>query len=307
MRSDSGIIRMLCGKGYLFMDIAVMSDIHSNHVAFERCISYALERGIRTFFFLGDYVGDLAYPQKTLDILYHMRDEYKCFFVKGNREDYLLDYRDGGERGWKEEDSTTGCLFYIYHQMRERDMEFFRSLPPVLRLSSGDFSENIPPLTICHGSPQRVNEKLLPDAERTFEIMRGETNPLILCGHTHIQGKIAHGGRTVLNAGSIGIPLHSEAKSQFMILHGSAAGYEEEFISLSYDTKKAAQELSDSGLSQRAPSWCRVTVRLLQDGEISHGEVLARAMALCRQETGSCKWPEIPEKYWERAAEEMGL
>ena len=52
------------------MDIAVMSDIHSNHVAFERCLSYALVRKIGVFFFLGDYVGDMAYPQKTMDLLY---------------------------------------------------------------------------------------------------------------------------------------------------------------------------------------------------------------------------------------------
>ena len=75
------------------MDIAVMSDIHSNHVAFERCLSYALVRKIGVFFFLGDYVGDMAYPQKTMDLLYEMEKQYQCFFVRGNREDYLLDYQ----------------------------------------------------------------------------------------------------------------------------------------------------------------------------------------------------------------------
>ncbi len=289
------------------MDIAVMSDIHSNHVAFERCLSYALARKIGVFFFLGDYVGDMAYPQKTMDLLYEMEKQYQCFFVRGNREDYLLDYQKGGEKGWKEKDSTTGGLLYTYRQMREKDMEFFQNLPPVRRLSSEDFSEKMPPLTICHGSPRQVKEKLLPDAERTFEIMREEVNSLILCGHTHIQGKIRHEGRTVLNAGSIGVPLGSGAKPQFLILHGSAKGYEEEFISLSYDTEKVARELSESGLVDQAPFWCRVTQKLLQDGEIPHGTVLERAMALCRQETGSCRWPDIPERYWERAAEEMGL
>ena len=83
------------------MDIAVMSDIHSNHVAFERCLSYALARKIGVFFFLGDYVGDMAYPQKTMDLLYEMEKQYQCFFVRGNREDYLLDYQKGGEKGWK--------------------------------------------------------------------------------------------------------------------------------------------------------------------------------------------------------------
>lgn len=40
----------------------------------------------------------------------------------------------------------------------------------------------------------------------------------ILCGHTHIQGRIEHNGKKVLNAGSVGFSLHSNGKAQFMIL-----------------------------------------------------------------------------------------
>lgn len=44
------------------IDIAVLSDIHSNYVALEQCIKYAVARDINNFIFLGDYVGELAYP-----------------------------------------------------------------------------------------------------------------------------------------------------------------------------------------------------------------------------------------------------
>lgn len=37
------------------MKIAVMGDIHSNHVAFETCINHALDRNVDEFIFLGDY------------------------------------------------------------------------------------------------------------------------------------------------------------------------------------------------------------------------------------------------------------
>jgi len=36
-----------------------------------------------------------------------------------------------------------------------------------------------------------------------------------------------------------------------------------------------------------------------------HAEVLKCAMELCRQDTGSCHWPDIPEKYWKTAMEEL--
>lgn len=58
------------------MKIAVLSDIHGNYVALQACIDYALDREIDTFVFLGDYVGELAYPQKTMDILFSLREKY---------------------------------------------------------------------------------------------------------------------------------------------------------------------------------------------------------------------------------------
>ena len=63
------------------MEIAVLSDIHGNYVALEKCIEYALNRNINTFLFLGDYVGELAYPQKTMDILYNLKEKYQCYFL----------------------------------------------------------------------------------------------------------------------------------------------------------------------------------------------------------------------------------
>lgn len=72
------------------MDIAVFSDIHGNYVAFQKCLEYAVEKNIDTFIFLGDYLGEFPYPQKTMDILYSMKEKYQCFFIKGNKEDYWI-------------------------------------------------------------------------------------------------------------------------------------------------------------------------------------------------------------------------
>ena len=48
------------------MEIAVFSDIHGNYEAFKQCVDLVLGRGIRTFIFLGDYLGEFPYPQKTM-------------------------------------------------------------------------------------------------------------------------------------------------------------------------------------------------------------------------------------------------
>lgn len=283
------------------MDIAVLSDIHGNYVALEKCINYAWEQKINTFLFLGDYLGELPYPQKTMNMIYTLSEQHVCHFVKGNKENYWLYYRANGEKGWKEQDSTTGSLVYTYKNLTEKDMDFFKSLPMKKNVQIQDF----PAITICHGSPEKVNEKMLPDDENTQGIIERNEANLILCGHTHIQRVIAHQGKKVFNPGSVGVSLHSGGKAQFMILHGKDGEWSEEFISLDYDTSKVISELQISGLSDAAPYWCRVTEHLLQTGEISHGAVLNKAMQYCREALGECNWPDIPEVYWERAVEKM--
>ena len=283
------------------MKIAVLSDIHGNYIALQKCIDYAMFYGIDTFVFLGDYVGELAYPQKTMEIIYSLKEKYDCFFVKGNKEDYWLDYRANGEMGWNECDSTTGSLYYTYSNLIQKDLEFFKSLFHTSELEFDEF----PSLTICHGSPQRVNEKLLPNNEKTYAIMEENASSYILCGHSHVQGEIEHKGKVVLNAGAVGVSLHGDGKAQFLILEGAEQKWNYEFISLEYDVEKVIEDLYISGLVKKAPAWCKVSEHLLRTGEISHGTVLAKAMELCRNELGECNWPNVPEKYWDLAVKEM--
>ena len=283
------------------MKIAVLSDVHGNYIALQKCIDYAQYKGVNTFIFLGDYVGELAYPQKTMEIIYSLTEKYNCFFVKGNKEDYWLDYQANGEMGWNECDSTTGSLYYTYNNLKQKDLEFFKSLSHTAELEFDGF----PSITICHGSPQKVNEKLLSNNEKTFAIMEENASSYILCGHSHVQGKIEHKGKVVLNAGAVGVSLHGDGKAQFMILEGAEQKWNFEFISLEYDVEKVIEDLYISGLMQKAPAWCKVSANLLRTGETSHGTVLAKAMELCRNELGECNWPDVPEKYWDLAVKEM--
>ena len=283
------------------MEIAVLSDIHGNYEALERCLTYALDRNIKTFVFLGDYVGELPHPQKTMQMLFSLKENYPCYFIRGNKEDYWQNYRKDDQRGWKETDSTTGCLYYAYHNLTARDLHFFGQLEHRAELKF----DGLPALTLCHGSPNRTNEKLLPDDKNTYSILMREKNDLILCGHTHVQGAIEYQGKKILNPGAVGTPLHSGGKSQFLILKAEKGSWEHSFISLDYDVEKVIEELRQSDLWEKAPSWCRVTEHLLRTGEVSHGAVLARAMALCREAEGKCTWPDVPERYWQSAVKEM--
>ena len=283
------------------MDIAVLSDVHGNYIALKRCLEYSLSRGINTFIFLGDYVGELAYTERTMKILYDVNEKYKCYFVKGNKEDYWLKYRAEGEKGWEYKNSASGSLLYTYQSLTSKDLEFFAQLLPVQELTIDDMTA----ITICHGSPYKINEKMLPDDNRTMEIMNSVKTSIVLCGHSHIQGKIVHNDKCVLNPGAVGVPLFSEGKTQFLILHGNGEIWSEEFISLTYDVDRVIRDMNEARLDEHAPYWNVLTKNILRGGNISHGKILSRAMELCREETGNCVWPNIPEKCWKQAVNEL--
>lgn len=54
------------------MRVAVFSDIHGNYHAFKECIKIALNRKVDGFIFLGDYLGEFPYPQRTMKLIYDL-------------------------------------------------------------------------------------------------------------------------------------------------------------------------------------------------------------------------------------------
>lgn len=281
------------------MKIAVLSDIHGNYEALKACINYALEREITTFLFLGDYLGEFACPRRTMDYLYQLRENYQCVFIRGNKEDYWLNYRNAGETGWRGYNTITGALWYTYQNITERDLDFFAGMEISQTFTLGE-AESI---TLCHGSPFSNRQDLLPKEPDTCHILEQSITRLILCGHTHIQQKIEHLGKTALNPGSVGAPVGVCRKAQFMLLHQNKNTWTEEFLSLDYPVEREIENLYSVKLDRIAPYWCKSTICLLQTGIDFQKLLLQKSMELCREERGECIWPDIPEKYCEQAFE----
>lgn len=283
------------------MDIAVLSDIHGNYIALQKCIGAALDKNIDTFIFLGDYVGEFPFPQKTMELLYYMNQHYTCYFVRGNKEDYWINHRNGNSYAWKAGTSSTGALQYCYMNLSSKDIDFFESMPHSLEIAI----ENRDTLLACHGSPNRNNEKMFPVNEHTEQIIEECKVRYILCGHTHSQELYKYKDKVVINSGAVGVSLYSKGNAQFTILHSKDNEWDYEFINLEYNKAQVINDIEESGLYKLAPYWTRATVNLIMTGEISHGTVLAKAIGYCTEETGDCVWYDIPEKYWEKAVKEL--
>lgn len=282
------------------MKIAVLSDIHGNHIALKRCMEELKKRDIKKIIFLGDYVGELAYPQKIMKMLREIAQDYECTFLRGNKEDYWLEREMGGNSGWREKDSTTGMLYYAYKHLTEEDLKFFGKLPYVQVFHFGD----LPAVAAYHGSHNQRGEKLRTNSDNSKQLFDDTDAGVILCGHTHIRKEILENGRMLLNPGAVGMPLLSSGKSQFMILSGENRGWKHEFVDLEYDVEAVIQELQEENLYEVAPCWTKITEHMLRNGTISHGTVLNRANQLYYEGNGRWGWPNLPEKYWEQAVKE---
>ena len=289
-------------KDFYRMDIAVFSDIHSNYIALQTCFEYCITKGITNFLLLGDYVTDCPYPQKTMEILKIMKQHFNCVFIRGNREEYLLNYQKKGEQGWKD-GSASGSLLYTYENLTVRDLNFFRTMPIYGAFTNG----NYPGFEYCHGSPTDCSELLFRDKRNTRRTLSNLKTDILVHGHNHVQEVYEYRGKKSVNPGSIGIPWYHGGKTQFIIMHGDGRFWETECLQLEYDRAQLLKDFESSGLMERAPAWAALTMHTIRTGVDLNEIVLLRAMQLCSADKGEAKWPDIPEIYWAFALRENNV
>ena len=254
------------------------------------------------FLFLGDYISDCPYPQKTMKIIYEMQKDYQCLFIRGNREDYMLNHRKNPNERWTYS-SASGNLLYTYENLTQKDLDFYEKMD----IQGIYKKEGYPVFRYCHGSLTSSNELLLPENENMESIMENLDVDLLISGHTHIQESRMYGNKKLIHPGSVGIPWYYNGKTQYMILHGTSTGWEEEFFQLAYDIDTIKEEFETSGLREKAPYWVKLIIHVLSTGDDYTSHCLKLAMKLCEEAEGSVIWPDIPEKYWKIAAEKFGI
>ena len=280
------------------MKLGVLSDIHSNYEAFKSCIQYLESIKVDAYIFLGDYIGDLPCPERTMVLMEEIRKKRKCFIIRGNKEEYILNGLGSDHPEWDGYPSVVGMLRYSFEHAREKDKAFFKSLPIQRTVSI----EGYPDIRICHGSIESAKGEI---EKESLEYFKDIPEKYILCGHTH-KAKVTYvAGKTIWNPGPVGLPTGGEMSARCMVLHGKNHDWKPEYLEIPYDVDAEVKSMRAEGLFYIAPYWSVVTEDLLKGGTVGQGKVLRLAMKLCADETGHCEWPKIPEKYMKKAVNEL--
>ncbi len=271
--------------------VAVLSDIHSNYHAFAACYEDALSRGAEGFIFLGDFVSDLAEPRRTLDLVYEILRKHPTVCVRGNRERYMLDCRDGMTEFAA--GSRTGSLYFTYRNLDVGDMNFFESLDSSRTVNIGGVRAQI-----AHSTPNNDRYYFDNGDSRIFEVMEEMREEYLITGHSHRQYIFTNGGRTVLNPGSVGVPHNVDSRADYMLLDIVDGKIIPTPHKISYDIPAVIHSHFSSGLVALSPYW---SIGILYD-VITGGSVALKLLHAVRE-----RGDEDDESLWETVAIELGL
>lgn len=235
------------------MRIALISDIHGNLAALEAVVADARRRGVDEFVNLGDSLSGPLLPLETAQFL--MAEGWLS--LAGNHERQILTH-DPEKRGASDE--------YAYSQLRSSELEWLKSLPPVMRFSSEIF--------LCHGTPRSDVEYFLESVEETGvraataqeiqERVGTEHAQVIVCGHTHIPRSIrTANGQLIVNPGSVGLPAYDDIHpvphvvetgspdARYAIIEKRNAQWVVSLLSVPYDHQSMANLAARNG----RPEW----------------------------------------------------
>lgn len=272
------------------MKLAVLSDIHSNCYALKACLDWIGENEIDGIVFLGDYVSDCAYPQKTMKLLYQAKERYRTWFISGNRDKVIA----GGDIP-----SYLESMRYTYENLSEEDLAFFAAMPIAMEISI----EGNPMFSISHGDFQDERAEVLPESEEMQKLLSEMKGTLHFCGHTHRSFLYEKDGKQVVNPGSVGVPQDGTPQAKMAVMESGGEDWMVRFVSVGYDVEKTVEEIHTSGLFRRAGAFSRSVIATMRTGHDYKTECLKLAQSY--EDTGGAN--DSSPALWARAADELGI
>lgn len=236
------------------MKVAVLSDIHSNQIAFNLALLDIKKERPDKIIFLGDYITDGPNPNEVLSLVKLYGDEV----ILGNREEYMfqIDKSREGFLNYKPLVST-------YDALSEENLTYIKNIPHEKLIELGGCK-----VLLIHGNGYFSQYKSLEEKFDSCRLLMSKYDfDLCLFGHTHIEEDFIFDGIRFVNPGSLGIPC-GDAYYKYCLLD-----IDDEKIDVrmrKFSTKDTLRELRKnlelSGYYQINKIWCEINLKMIETG-----------------------------------------
>jgi putative phosphoesterase len=210
------------------MQLAVVSDIHSNKVALDAVLDDLPP--VDGIVCAGDVVGYNPWPAACLDVV---RDR-AVPTVMGNHDRAVAT-----GTAFRFNSMAGAGVEHAREQLDDDAVAWLRDLPDARTVVDGR-------VKLVHGHPDDPDRYTYP--EEFAPSMLDDEDVLVL-GHTHVQGHEVFDEGIVLNPGSVGQPRDGDPRAAYALLDLDDLSVEERRVAYDIDTVAAA--VSDAGLPER--------------------------------------------------------
>jgi len=213
------------------MRIGVLSDVHSNRVAFETVLADMPE--VDALVCAGDVVGYNPWPAESVEM---MRDR-EIPTVLGNHDRAVAE-----STAFRFNAMAKAGVEHASDRLSEDQLDWLADLPNERREFDGR-------VKVVHGHPDDPDHYTMP--EEFSPDLLGEEDALVM-GHTHVQHHEVYDDGVVLNPGSVGQPRDRDPRAAYAVLDLDDRSVEE--CRVEYDIEAVQRAVEEAGLPSRIGS-----------------------------------------------------
>lgn len=224
------------------MNIAILSDIHSNHFALDAVIKEFEKYNIHKIIIAGDTFGYYPWASETFKLLKPFLQNAIC--IKGNHDQLLLD------------ENPPAVVPSYWPAAKQNEKELSEEYPEALQWLQkleyvSEFKIENKKITLIHGSPDDYDSgRYYPDDETEYHWLPGNEEILIL-GHTHYPMlKINSKKGITFNPGSVGQPRDGNPMPSWGLFDTDNLSFQH--IRTDYDNHEAMKVLKSMNWDARA-------------------------------------------------------
>ncbi len=192
------------------MKVALLGDIHANHLALRAVLSSATRHKVERLLITGDLVGYYYWAKEVLEML----QLWNFVVVRGNHEQMLADVRAEPQLLRGIEAKYGSGLRVALESLTEMDLQWLENLQHPLDLRLDNCR-----ILLCHGAPWDLDQYVYPDAsDSLFARCADSAHDVVVLGHTHYPFHRKIDATVVINPGSVGQPRNRKSGAHWALL-----------------------------------------------------------------------------------------